>query len=141
MKGCPKNPRLATWLLLAVVTAWLPGAASGADPDAWIGSEAGHYRLAFQPDIDPLTINRMHGWTLFLTDAGGRPLADARIEVSGGMPAHDHGLPSVPRVTEALGRGRYRLEGMRFHMPGVWEVIVTVDVDGIRDRVVVPLTL
>lgn len=129
---------LASWLALATACYALPGVAAA---DAWIASDGGRYRLAFQADIDPITINRMHAWVLHLTHADGRPVLDARIEVAGGMPAHDHGLPSQPRVTEALGEGRYRLEGVRFHMPGVWEVVVTLEADGGRDRFVVPLLL
>jgi hypothetical protein len=47
-------------------------------------------------------------------------VADAQINVNGGMPAHDHGLATSPRVTRYLGEGQYLLEGVRFHMPGEW---------------------
>jgi hypothetical protein len=57
------------------------------------------------------------------------------------MPLHNHGLPTDPKMTAELGGGDYRVEGMRFHMNGDWELTVTVDVDGRRDTVVIPLTL
>jgi hypothetical protein len=57
------------------------------------------------------------------------------------MPKHNHGLPTDPKMTKALGNGNYVLEGMRFHMRGDWELTVTVDADGRRDTVVIPLTI
>jgi len=57
------------------------------------------------------------------------------------MPAHDHGLPTRPRVTEELGDGDYRLDGVRFHMSGYWEMVISIKGDGYEGTVVVPLTL
>jgi hypothetical protein len=57
------------------------------------------------------------------------------------MPLHNHGLPTAPQMTTSLGNGSYRVEGMRFHMNGDWELLVTVDVAGRRDTVIIPLTL
>ena len=74
-------------------------------------------------------------------DANGNPVTGAHIEASGGMPAHDHGLPTYPRVTDDLGSGDYRLDGMRFHMTGAWEITIAVDADGKTDTVVVTVTL
>ncbi len=51
------------------------------------------------------------------------------------MPLHDHGLPTSPRVTENLGGGRYRLGGIRFHMPGVWQFVITVSDGTVSDSV------
>ena len=39
-----------------------------------------------------------------------------------GMPDHDHGLPTQPQVTSRLENGDYLLEGVRFHMPGKWQL-------------------
>ena len=60
---------------------------------------------------------------------------------TGGMPLHDHGLPTDPKMTTSLGSGDYLLEGMRFHMNGYWELLVTVDAGGRRDTVIIPLTI
>lgn len=37
------------------------------------------------------------------------------------MPQHGHGLPTNPAVTSYLGKGRYRIDGVRFNMSGWWE--------------------
>jgi hypothetical protein len=140
MKGCRSLPR---WTRpgLAVALVWAACALAAADDRVWYPSDYGWYRLAFESDLDPIEINRMHGWVLTLYSRDGEPVDGAVIEVSGGMPAHDHGLPTRPRITDVRGGGRYRLEGLRFHMPGAWELLVHVRVDGRVDRVVIPLTL
>lgn len=76
--------------------------------------------------LDPLAINTIHSWELVLYTADGAPLSGARMSVVGGMPDHDHGLPTSPVVTREITPGRYLLEGMRFHMPGRW--LLTFDV-------------
>lgn len=76
--------------------------------------------------LDPLAINTIHSWELVLYTANGAPLSGALMSVVGGMPDHDHGLPTSPVVTGEVTPGRYLLEGMRFHMPGRW--LLTFDV-------------
>ena len=73
-------------------------------------------------EITPLDINRIHSWLLRLTDIQGRPVSNAQIELVGGMPEHDHGLPTQPQITAETEVGSYLLEGVRFHMPGNWQL-------------------
>ena len=51
------------------------------------------------------------------------------------MPQHNHGLPTAPEVTRYLGEGRYLVEGLRFHMPGWWELRLDISVGDARDSV------
>ena len=76
--------------------------------------------------LSPVIINRIHSWELVLTRPDGSPLAGAEISVLGGMPDHDHGLPTLPVVTTETSPGRYLLEGVRFHMPGRWQLSFTI---------------
>lgn len=46
--------------------------------------------------------------------------APGELLVDAWMPEHRHGMNYRPSVT-ALGDGRYRAEGLLFHMPGRWE--------------------
>ena len=64
-----------------------------------------------------------------------------RITVDGGMPAHNHGLPTQPRVTQNLGEGCYKVEGLRFHMQGHWEMKIGIESGGATDTVIIPLDL
>ena len=66
---------------------------------------------------------------------------NATILVDGGMPEHQHGLPTRPEVTEYLGDGDYRVEGMKFNMTGYWELQVSVEAGGVRDVAIFELVL
>jgi len=104
-------------------------------------SQRGLYKVSFETELDPIKINKIHSWVITVRTSSGDPVTAADVSVLGGMPLHDHGMPTRPRVTDYLGEGRYRLEGMRFHMNGRWEVSVTVKADGKIDTVVIALDL
>jgi hypothetical protein len=126
---------------LAVVLAlFLFGAAHDAHADAWL-SDRQIFSVSFVSSLEPIPINRIHNWELTVVTAAGEAVDDAEIAVEGGMPAHDHGLPTRPRVAEELGDGRYRIEGLRFHMAGRWEIWVTIRAHGRTDTVTISLDL
>jgi hypothetical protein len=98
-------------------------------------TDAGLYRLQITPLLSPMRINRIHGWRVDLRDASGEAVRGAVIEVSGGMPQHGHGFPTQPRVAPQAEAGRYLLEGMKFNMPGWWEIRLDVQSPLGRDHV------
>ena len=83
------------------------------------------YRAALQPR-EPLRLRQLQTVPVRITDADGRPVADAAISIDGGMPEHGHGLPTQPRIKRALGDGVYEIEGVRFSMGGWWEFKVAI---------------
>jgi hypothetical protein len=89
-------------------------------------SEQQHYRVSIAPETPPVTINALHNWVLEVMTPDGKPVQNAEVSIDGGMPAHGHGLPTAPRVTEYLGDGRYLVEGVRFNMAGWWQVTFTI---------------
>jgi hypothetical protein len=72
---------------------------------------------------------------LHIETATGQPAAGAIVTVNGDMPAHGHGMPTQPEVTEDLGAGDYLVEGMSFQMGDYWVVDVSVTFDGQTDLV------
>lgn len=134
--------RKSEWILLVHGCAMLAAAvvASAGSEPSWL-SDQGIYRIRYDSLAEPVVINRMHAWILSVETADGKPVESATLTVSGGMPAHRHGLPTRPRIVEDLGNGQYRLEGLRFHMPGAWEIVVTIEAGATVDRVVIPLAL
>ncbi len=115
-------------MLIAVLI--LPGS-------AW----AGEFVVTYTTPGGKPEINRMHSWVLHVETTAGEPVEGATIEVDGGMPAHDHGLPTRPRVTEELGSGDYRLDGVRFHMAGHWQLVVTIRTESSEETVILLLDL
>lgn len=131
------------WFGALLTAAVLPLGSSDAladEPQGWL-SDNGHYTLYFKSALQPIVINRIHSWTIVLQDSEGRAVNDANFAISGGMPAHDHGLPTNPRITRTPGEGRYLLEGLRFHMPGRWELQIVISAPAGRDTVTLTLDL
>ena len=80
-------------------------------------------------------VNALHAWVLHVATADGAPVEGALVTVDGDMPAHGHGMPTVPEVTADLGGGDYRVEGMQFQMGGYWVIDITVTAGGQTDRI------
>ena len=133
--------------LFVALSAALPAAAFAEaawptpDPASAQATRLSRYQISYAPTLAPIEINRMHAWVVQVMDKDGHPVADAAIAVSGGMPEHDHGLPTAPRATAQLGDGRYLIEGMKFHMGGAWEVVLHVKSGTGEDSLSIPLDL
>jgi hypothetical protein len=60
------------------------------------------------------------------------PPPDA-VRLDASMPAHRHGMNYRPAVVP-LGQGRYRAEGLMFHMPGDWRFVFELRAGGKTER-------
>jgi hypothetical protein len=98
-------------------------------------STAGRYVVSLAPPTTAPAINQMHSWTVKLQDSAGRPVTGAALAVDGGMPQHGHGLPTRPRVTREVENGTYLVEGMKFSMPGWWNIKFDIQGSQGRDKV------
>ena len=107
-------------------------AADALDPQT---TENNLFTVSAVSRLDPVVINETHAWTLHVETEDGSPVTDAEITVNGGMPEHDHGFPTAPRVTENLGEGDYLLEGVRFSMAGEWVMTLEISSGGQSDSV------
>ena len=116
-------------------------ASTGTSAKMTASSVNGLLNASITSQIDPIVINQLHSWTLHLETADGKPLDNAEISVDGTMPAHSHGMPTVPRVTKAMGNGDYLIEGMQFQMPGAWRIEFKVKSAGVEDSIVLDLNL
>jgi hypothetical protein len=101
----------------------------------------GLYVAAVEPEAPEITQGVLHSWILTVKTADGKPVDDASITVDGGMPEHNHGLPTAPEVTENLGEGRYRIEGVKFSMSGWWELKFDISSSAGTDTVTFNLVL
>lgn len=96
-------------------------------------TRTGIFRVTLEPGEGALTVGGIHGWTILVAGSDGKPVTGASFTIDGGMPAHGHGLPTAPQVTEELGEGRYRLEGLKFSMDGMWALDIGVTAGGRSD--------
>ncbi len=89
-------------------------------------TKTGLYQVSYEPAVSPVPKRRVHDWTLNVRTRDGRPVDGAKLTVGGGMPDHGHGLPTQPFVRQALGDGRYVVDGVKFNMGGYWVVEVGI---------------
>ena len=82
-----------------------------------------HYMIAFR--TDPLHIEVGAPFTLVMNVCTRRGDGAELLRVEATMPEHKHGMNYTPTIV-VIGNGRYRVEGMLFHMPGEWELAFDV---------------
>ena len=104
-------------------------------------SENGHFLVSYLAEAPPIALNTTHTWLLTVETPDGAPVSGATVTVDGGMPAHQHGLPTQPQAIAGATPGEYRVEGVRFQMPGEWIVSFTIQAGDLTDQVTFPLTL
>ncbi|HID51037.1 MAG TPA: hypothetical protein EYP41_03245 [Anaerolineae bacterium] len=104
-------------------------------------TEQGVYQVTISSELDPLSLNEIHNWIIHVAAPDGTAVTNAEITIDGGMPAHQHGFPTAPQVTENLGNGDYKLEGVKFSMAGWWEMRLDITADGQSDSVTFNIVL
>jgi len=119
---------LLTLILLGAIPAWactpdLGGAKTGVRT-----AESKNYALAFRTQPENVVIGQHFTVELALCARDGTAKPES-VRVDAQMPEHRHGMNYRAKVT-ATGAGRYRAEGLMFHMPGRWEYIFEVRAAG-----------
>ena len=100
-------------------------------------SQQGYFSVELRASAKQTALSEFQTWLLLIRDAvSDEPVTPVRVAVGGGMPAHGHGLPTQPQVTEYLGDGQYQLEGLMFNMAGQWQLIFEIITNNKSDRVV-----
>ena len=111
----------AGWLAAA-----LPAAACTLPPEA--GERlAGHaVQAAWRAEPAPIAVSQPFALVVTLCPA------DAKLRrVDATMPEHRHGMNYRP-VVQPLGNGRWRAEGLLWHMGGRWELRLEVESAGAK---------
>ncbi len=121
------NRRLFSMLLVALIAPGCMAMPKDLDLSSRHASRGAKYVVDLRPRAQVIPIDQMHEWIVALATPAGEPVLHAQIDVDGGMPQHGHGLPTKPRVTRELGDGRYLIEGVKFSMPGWWELRLQVN--------------
>ena len=101
--------------------------------------ESKRYVVAWRADPAPVTVSRHFALDIVVCPKSGATPAQS-LAVDATMPAHRHGMNYRPTIT-AKGAGRFRAEGLMFHMPGAWELTFDVGGDEGAERVRAPYEL
>ena len=97
-------------------------------------SESGKYVLAYRTQPEKIVIGKHFTIELAVCAKDGTAMPDS-VRVDARMPEHRHGMNYKTTVT-ATGAGRYRAEGLMFHMPGRWEYLFDVRAVDATERLV-----
>ena len=82
-----------------------------------------HYMVAFRPE--PIRIEVGEPFSLLFNVCTKSDKPAELVAIDAQMPEHKHGMNYRPTIV-SLGDGRYRVDGMVFHMPGRWELTIDV---------------
>lgn len=96
----------------------LGGPSSGA-------TDGGTFLIEYTTDPSPIPLSEDFVMRTRVTDVDGRWVDDATVVVTADMPAHGHGMNTTP-TTEYDREGWYVTEGMLFHMPGDWQIVIDI---------------
>jgi hypothetical protein len=128
--------RHAARALAAATLAFSTAAFAQADPcssgDATLRAQAGSHAVRFRMVPQP-AVGRHFAVVFAVCGAAGVAKPDS-ISVDARMPAHGHGMNYRPTIT-ALDDGRYRADGLMFHMPGRWELSFVVREGGASEHI------
>ena len=119
------------WALAGLAAAAAAVAAQAACPPPPAGAQvigAGPLQAVWRAEPDPIVVGRPFALLLTLC-----PAEAVLQRVDASMPEHRHGMNYRPSL-KALGEGRWRAEGLLWHMSGRWELQLDVQLQGIEHR-------
>lgn len=98
-------------------------------------SNSGTYSVSYSCEPDPIPVNEFFSLEVAVVDSRdpSRPVGEVVVVADASMPAHRHGMNTQPEV-RALGKGRFTVAGMLFHMPGHWELYFDITHDAVTER-------
>jgi cytochrome c peroxidase len=119
-------------LLLALGLSVASAALACTPPHDGVRLESARHVLAYR--APPIAVASHFALEIAACSRSG--LAPRSLKVDAHMPEHRHGMNYLPEV-KALGPGRWRAEGLMFHMPGKWEFIFFLDGERLAKELVV----
>jgi hypothetical protein len=86
--------------------------------------ESARYELVFAAMPEPIAAGKHFSLDIAVCSRAGAEMPKT-LRVDATMPEHRHGMNYLP-VVVSRGPGRYRADGLMFHMPGRWDVYFDV---------------
>jgi hypothetical protein len=130
-----KLPGLLMLLLAGVAEACVPDLPGAATKKI----ESARYVLAYRTQPAKIEVGRHFAVEFAVCGEKGAVLPEG-VKVDAHMPEHRHGMNYKPSVSAQPG-GRYRAEGLMFHMAGRWEFIFELRSAGKTDRLAQSIVL
>jgi hypothetical protein len=104
-------------------------------------SEGGNFYVVITPQPNPIPFQEMFELEVRVSagEQDENPAEGVNLDqVRATMPAHGHGMKTEPKITE-VSSGRFRVEGMKFHMQGegehgLWVIETVLSQGGTIDK-------
>jgi hypothetical protein len=130
--------------LLLALASMLPAPAAFACTPAFKGApviESSRYVLAWRAQPAAIVVGK-HFAVDFVVCAKSGAVLPQSVRVDAQMPEHRHGMNYKANVSavDGEGAGRYRAEGLMFHMPGRWELLFELR-GGVPERLAAEVVL
>ena len=71
----------------------------------------------------------LNSWQIMLSDLEGNALTGCNLSLTPYMPEHDHGVATIPEITEGEG-GQYEVDQIELIMPGLWDMRFEISCEG-----------
>jgi hypothetical protein len=119
--------------LAALLLGPVPGDAQSCPPLAE-GSriESERFLVEFRAEPGRIPVGQHFALVISVCPKDSSVVAES-VKVDAHMPEHRHGM-NYSAAVSSPSAGHYRAEGLMFHMPGRWELIVDVRSRGKTDR-------
>ena len=93
------------------------------------------HTLAFTTTPKPVQVGKTFSVSLEICDDNDKAFFGT-IKTSMTMPLHKHGMNYLPSV-EVFGKGKFKLDGFLFHMPGHWQFVFDLRGTDKPDRITI----
>jgi hypothetical protein len=120
-----------TRAIAAIAWAMCGAAHACGDPGDKLATGA-HYTIAYKTAPSTIKAGEHFAVDFTVCPIGKAPMPRT-LRVDASMPEHRHGMNYKTTVT-ARGPGRYRAEGLLFHMSGRWQIAFDVVTSGKTER-------
>ncbi len=129
--------------IFTLCTLLLVGCEPAADPNAPVESwpatrqtESGSFAVTLSPAGGEILDNKHFSLDLSIEAKKGGGTITAVVDAD--MPAHRHGMNTKPVIADQ-GNGKYKVDGMLFHMAGDWVIFVDVTRGEVTERASFPV--
>lgn len=117
---------------IAAATVSLSAAAPSCDIPGARAIASDRYIVAYRTQPSKIAVGQHFAVEFAVCPKEGQPAPEA-VRVDGFMPEHAHGM-NYRAAVKPQGKGRYRADGLMFHMPGKWDFIFEIRGGGKADR-------
>lgn len=134
--GFNRSPIATAKLALAMLCSGAGAAAAqtvhGTSPD-------GEWRIEISQMPAPAPLNQMISPLLRLTSREGPPPKNTGITLTGLRTYTRNTLPTAPQIVPLPVPGQYRIEGLRFHIAGPWQLTFTIKSETNSAQITIPI--